>query len=249
MDEVRANKALKRIRDINPGISEEILQNMKKELINLLNGETVVRVTKEHSHISASHLEVKSTGVSCVQDTTSSFQCPQNHENVSINNNITSHFSVNGDQDDISVITEPSVSQENHPKAKTVIEPMAAIPEKTEKPDTNATETAQPQSEAIPGFDLKQQTTTNLHVKKCFECSIKKGKDEFTPSQWKRTIGSGRCVACVSKCDQWQSSNISLANLLTKVCFECQQHKKYPEFTHNQWRRRVGTGRCRECVE
>jgi hypothetical protein len=242
MDEVRANKALKRIRDINPGFSEEILQNMKKELINLLNGETVVKVTKESPHISASHLEVKSIDVSCVQDTTSSFQCPKNHEHMS-NNNITSHLSVN-DQDDISVITEPSVSQENHPKAKTMIEPMAAIPEKPEKPDTNATEPAQPQSEAIPGFDLKQH-----HVKKCFECSIQKSKDEFTPSQWKRTKGSGRCVACVSKCAQWQLSNISSANLQTKVCFDCQQHKKYPEFTHNQWRRRVGTGRCRECVE
>mmetsp|Transcript_22540 Transcript_22540/g.47504 ORF Transcript_22540/g.47504 Transcript_22540/m.47504 type:complete len:530 (+) Transcript_22540:2085-3674(+) len=85
------------------------------------------------------------------------------------------------------------------------------------------------------------------HVKKCFECGQSKPQAGFTASQWKRRIGTGKCVSCVSKSPQWQTCGVA-SSLQTKLCNDCNVKKPHDGFSPNQWRRPIGTGRCKECV-
>ena len=107
----------------------------------------------------------------------------------------------------------------------------------------------------IPGTKAPEHNNSSMstiyengtNVKACLECSHSKPQAGFTASQWKKRVGTGRCVACVSKTVQWNSSNI-VADLTKKVCHDCKIGKSHAEFSPNQWRRVLGTGRCRVCV-
>lgn len=184
MDEAKASTALERIRNVEPGLSDDTLQNMKKELINLLNGEIVVKVLKDSPQkisVQTGEPLLSEVKTGDQDNTASSSECPRYPDTASIDN-ITSQLSSNDEQDDIGVITEPSVSQDVL-KAKTVIEPMPAIPG---KPDTDIGVTAQPQTET-PEINSRNQSTASLHVKKCFECGIQKTQRNF-----RRLNGKGR---------------------------------------------------------
>jgi len=87
------------------------------------------------------------------------------------------------------------------------------------------------------------------NVKQCYECKQSKQQMEFTASQWKKRLGTGRCFQCVSKtAPQWTSSSIK-PTLQTKICCECKEKKPHFEFSPNQWRLTAGTGRCKRCVQ
>ena len=89
--------------------------------------------------------------------------------------------------------------------------------------------------------------TTDMHVKLCFECKQSKRQAGYTASQWKKRIGTGRCVACVSKTVQWQTGGVG-NSLQVKPCGDCSVSKPHTDFSPNQWRKVMGTGRCKECV-
>jgi hypothetical protein len=85
------------------------------------------------------------------------------------------------------------------------------------------------------------------NLKTCKECSQPKPQTGFTASQWKKRVGTGSCIACVSKCIQWKVYNVGSA-FQTKVCSECKGKKSHLAFSPNQWRKTKGVGRCKECV-
>ena len=86
------------------------------------------------------------------------------------------------------------------------------------------------------------------NVKQCYGCKQSKQQMEFTASQWKKRKGTGRCIECVSKTAQWQSTPVQ-SSLQTKICCECKEKKPHFEFSPNQWRMAAGTGRCKPCVQ
>ena len=90
--------------------------------------------------------------------------------------------------------------------------------------------------------------SSSNNVKPCIECGQSKAQPDFTASQWRRKVGTGRCFTCVSKSIQWQTGSVS-TTLQVKFCSECKVKKPHAEFSPNQWRRPVGTGRCKECVK
>lgn len=166
--------------------------------------------------------------------------------------------------DDISEITGMStgMSSINNDRAKTKapFEPMKVLPENTSASvaadsttsHTTTQQTSTTQNQPVSGSNEGIRTSaneSNQRVKPCFDCNRKRPQDCFTSSQWRKTNGSGKCIDCVSKCLQWQTSNITTATLQLKLCCGCRQKKKHADFSQSQWRRNVGTGRCRACVE
>lgn len=87
---------------------------------------------------------------------------------------------------------------------------------------------------------------SNAYSKPCFECRQSKVQSDFTASQWKRRVGTGKCLTCVAKSHQWSNSNVALQ---TKMCGECKASKPHAMFSPNQWRRAIGTGRCKDCID
>ena len=94
----------------------------------------------------------------------------------------------------------------------------------------------------------EEQNQSQGNVKQCYECKQSKQQMEFTASQWKKRLGTGRCIQCVSKTAQWQSTSVQ-SSLQTKICCECKKTKPHFEFSPNQWRLVAGTGRCKPCVQ
>ena len=141
---------------------------------------------------------------------------------------------LNQNQDDISEITGAS----NVGKARqSTIKPMEGIPEHSKNGDCDeGTEST------------FCSNTTHLPSKNCSSCGNEKNQEYFSPSQWKKTRGTGRCIGCVSGCPQWQTSNMTSATLQPKLCCACKGQKKHADFSTSQWKRPVGTGRCRDCV-
>ena len=144
-----------------------------------------------------------------------------------------------GNNDDISFIAEPPITHEDQVQSKYQSTVQSVNLEQRRDNDVEV------QAKTPDPFER-----SSLPTKKCFECGNEKPQGRFTASQWKKTKGSGKCINCVSKCPQWQSSGIVSKSLqLSKLCQACMQKKKHPEFTQNQWKRPVGTGRCRVCVK
>mmetsp|Transcript_1899 Transcript_1899/g.4113 ORF Transcript_1899/g.4113 Transcript_1899/m.4113 type:complete len:279 (+) Transcript_1899:175-1011(+) len=90
--------------------------------------------------------------------------------------------------------------------------------------------------------------SASQYVKQCFECHKPKPQIGFTASQWKKRLGTGKCIDCVSNTIQWKTSSIG-SSLQMKACGECNKSKPHAEFSPNQWRKSHGTGRCKECVQ
>lgn len=95
---------------------------------------------------------------------------------------------------------------------------------------------------------LASTPSQHQNVKTCFECKQPKPLTEYTASQWKKRVGTGKCITCVSKCPQWQTSSIG-SSLQTKACSECNVSKPHTEWSPNQWRKTTGAGRCKMCVD
>lgn len=253
-----------RIKNINSELSEDDIQNMKMELINLLNGKTFKTV----------QWEKRQDVVDDVQPQTINAQKqPQSSNNISIKSvgfsgarqdgETTGLTCANYDSDDISEITGlSSIDHDLAKKTHAPFEPMRVLPEETSASATDQSAkspTITPQEcqstttprhlpsrhkQSSQSFD--EAMPTNLPVKQCRVCNGEKPQHCFTSSQWRKTVGTGQCIDCVSKCPQWQTSSVTLQ---VKLCGTCQQNKKYAEFSQSQWRRNVGTGRCRACVE
>ena len=90
--------------------------------------------------------------------------------------------------------------------------------------------------------------SASQYVKPCFECHKSKPHVEFTASQWKKRVGTGKCITCVSNTIQWKTGLVC-SSLQIKACGECNVSKPHAEFSPNQWRKKTGTGRCKECVK
>lgn len=106
-----------------------------------------------------------------------------------------------------------------------------------------------PMITAIPSSP-NDSISSNQHTrtKPCLDCGQQRLQSEFTASQWKKKVGSGRCVNCVSKTVQWQTGGLTAGSLQKKRCSSCGQDKSFDQYSSNQWRQRIGTGRCFECV-
>lgn len=91
-------------------------------------------------------------------------------------------------------------------------------------------------------------SSTQEYVKPCFECGQEKPQSVYTASQWKKRVGTGKCITCVSKSVQWKTNPVC-SNLQTKICDGCKESKSHTEFSPNQWKKTLGTGRCKECVQ
>lgn len=92
-----------------------------------------------------------------------------------------------------------------------------------------------------------ESATQHIYVKLCFDCKQSKPQTDFTASQWKKRVGTGKCITCVSKSVQWQTGSVG-SSLQMKACGECNVSKPHTDFSPNQWRKTTGTGRCKECV-
>ena len=96
---------------------------------------------------------------------------------------------------------------------------------------------------------LTSTPSQHQNVKTCSECKQPKPQTEYTASQWKKRVGTGKCISCVSKFDpQWQTSSIG-SSLQMKACSECNVGKPHTEWSPNQWRKTTGAGRCKMCVD
>jgi hypothetical protein len=167
---------------------------------------------------------------------------------VAVGNDAVSALCHSDHQNDISDITEMSSPHDDQVVKKTDVEPMPVLPKISEDGQDPDSSTVAANSTIENEHSASHNPNLNLPLKQCFECQRSKDQNCFTASQWKKTKGTGRCIGCVSLCAQWLSSGISPSTLQAKLCCSCQQQKKHAEFTPNQWRRPVGTGRCRDCV-
>lgn len=79
-------------------------------------------------------------------------------------------------------------------------------------------------------------------VKKCSECSQSKPKSDFSASQWKKKVGTGKCSVCVSKLPARQTIHQE-----TTICCNCRVTKTFQDFTSTQWKKKVGERRCFDC--
>ena len=130
-------------------------------------------------------------------------------------------------------------------------------------------------------------TSSETLLKQCFACKASKPKEEFSPTQWKQPLGTGRCKECCEEeADKLSSTKVKLSDKVSltksdtceaeksstsdkqhssddsiktekdqsrnqgnvKQCYGCKQSKQQMEFTASQWKKRVGTGRCIQCV-
>ena len=69
---------------------------------------------------------------------------------------------------------------------------------------------------------------------KHLECGKSEPQTGFTASQWKKRLGTGRCLNCVKKSPQWQTGIVE-SSLQAKVCCECNVSKPHTDFSPNQW--------------
>lgn len=79
-------------------------------------------------------------------------------------------------------------------------------------------------------------------VKKCSECSQSKPKSDFSASQWKKQVGSGKCSLCVFNLPARQ-----IFHQETTICCNCRVTKTFQDFTSTQWKKKVGERRCLDC--
>ena len=79
-------------------------------------------------------------------------------------------------------------------------------------------------------------------VKKCSECEQSKPKSDFSASQWKKKVGTGKCSLCVSKLPARQTIHQE-----TTICCNCRVNKTFQYFTSTQWKKKVGERRCSDC--
>lgn len=79
-------------------------------------------------------------------------------------------------------------------------------------------------------------------VKKCSECSQSKPRSDFSASQWKKKVGTGKCSLCVSNLPARQTIHHE-----TTVCCNCRVTKTFQDFTSTQWKKKVGERRCFDC--
>jgi hypothetical protein len=239
-DKEKANKAMIRVKKISPNLTEEQIRTMSEALINLLNGETF-----KPNESTTTDLPVQSANVLLFEsENTLDREDPTATDNDPSLDNGNTVIQATLDHDSISEVTDPFPSQDEKGKAKEHIQPMPIIPEKSEATAASRTTLAA----AAKSEASLVSASTKLPCKKCFECGLKKLQGGFTASQWTKHMGRGRCIECVSKCPQWQSSNITPASLQTKTCAACQLKKNHNDFSPNQWKRPAGTGRCRDCV-
>ena len=125
--------------------------------------------------------------------------------------------------------------------SKPTLFPPGQQPDQTRMPTPVVTETPRSSQNSISS---NQHTRT----KPCSECGQQRPQSEFTASQWKKKVGAGRCVMCVSKTVQWQTGGMTAESLQKKRCSSCEQDKSFDQYSSNQWRQRIGTGRCLACV-
>jgi len=230
-DEFKAEKILSRIKDMN--LSQDNLRRMTMQVANLLNRDTHnVNVSgttvKEEGIAPAPPLKNENTDVEPIPTEKTGDNTP-----IPLDDGDTVVTALNHGRDDISEITETSNAvKERH----STLKPMEGIPENSTSKDFDE------------GANTIHASTTALPSKKCSDCSIEKTQEHFSPSQWKKTRGTGRCISCVSGCPQWKTSNITSLQLQLKICCECKGEKKHTDFSSSQWKRPVGTGRCKDCV-
>ena len=214
-------------------LSQDNLRRMTMQVANLLNrdshnmnfsGTTV----NEEGIAPAAPLKNENTDVEPIPEKKICDNTP-----IPLDDGDTVVTALNHGQDDISEITAAS----NAVKERlSTLKPMEGIPENLTSEDCNE------------GANTIHASTTALPSKKCSDCGNEKTQEHFSPSRWKKTRGTGRCISCVSGCPQWQTSNITSLQLQLKICCECRGEKKHYDFSSSQWKRPVGTGRCRDCV-
>ena len=198
----------------------------------------------------------------------------------------------------------PDLSDENIQQMKLELTELIAIPSSADKKeqvkeDTHPTGNSETKDDAMPNSGKAEDQSETL-LKQCYACNASKPKEDFSSTQWKQPVRTGRCKACYEKETVSSSSikqqqkvkvskppvtneakksdpNVNDANTgvdiqqtgseshstndsikteedqcqsqgNVKQCYECKKSKQQMEFTASQWKKRLGTGRCIECV-
>merc|ERR1712194_516668 len=142
------------------------------------------------------------------------------------------HLLVSRESKDATAVEE-SNQQPTKPRLHAEMETGIAMEDSADEQDRSFVQSVGP---VHASDDVSQLTSAvsesapHVHVKPCFECGKSEPQTGFTASQWKKRLGTGRCLNCVKKSPQWQTGIVE-SSLQAKVCCECNVSKPHTDFS------------------